>query len=630
VPRRAWATYAVFLAMAAAATLAAFATSQGAGFVPGTGADSDAGLAVRGLLACSYYLENYLAPVRLAAWSPPPVGVSMTSGAAVLSLVECAAFVAILLLARRFSRTAFLGLVLFAIVLAPFLAASAGRRLLAADRYMYLPIFGLHLALAGTAVQVGDALRRSVAARPLLRRLAFAPVAALLCYWLVTARGLAPSWADAVNRDARVVEVYPQSVLAHGELAKAHLFEHQPDAALRVIAEARQRLGDHPRLAANAGEAYRQKRDWPRALVELRAAAAGMPDHVRTQYYYALTLEQVGERDEARRLLRHICAVHETFHPAAAALARSYTASGEIDAAIAAWRTALDRKPFDRDSAYELSLLLLARGEAAEAERLLRGILSLNPDDRVARFHLAVALTSQGRMAEALDYYDRLIAEDADDIAVRLNRAAVLVARGRADEAETDYRAVLERAPNQFDAAVALHKLLFRANRLKDILSLWTEFPDSGPRSLACTAWAYALNNRIETARVLIAGIPSGTPARAAGNWAMVYDALLRRADDDLQAGLGEVRGGHLQEIEPQIRNLIASALAALPEPVRNSSAGRYTLARWLHATGDGANARVAARWLVDTSPPDRWTRAAARLLIAMDEPGASPPSCRP
>ncbi len=632
VLRRAWLTYAVFLAFAAVATLAAYATSQGAGFVQGAGADSAAGLVVRGLLACRYYLENYFVPVQLASWSPPPLGVSMTSGAAAVSVGECVAFVAVLLLTRRFSRTAFLGLILFAVLLAPFLAGSAGRRLLAADRYMYLPIIGLHLALAGITVQLADTLRRRDTGSLLLRWTAFGlPVAALLCYWLVVGRSLAPSWADTVSRDARVVEVYPQSALARAELAKAHLFEHKPDAALRVISEARRHLGDHPRLAAQAGEAYRQKRDWPRALVELRAAAVGMPQHVRTQYYYALTLEQVGEHDEARRLLRDMCATHKAFHPAAAALARIHTASGETDEAIAAWRTALDRKPFDRDSAYELSLLLLVQGEPAEAEEHLRGILALDPDDRAARFHIAVALSNQARPAEALDHYDGLIGVDAGDVLVRLNRAAVFVTLGRPEEAEADYRAALDRAPDRFDAAVALHTLLFKADRLEGILSLWTDFPSSEPRSLACKAWAYALSSRIEAARVLIARIPPDSPAKAAAHWALVFDALRRGADDDLQACLGEPRAGDLQAVDPQIKNLIASALSALSESVRNSSAGRYTLARWLHETGDEANARLAARRLADSAPPDRWTRAAARLLIAMDEPGGrSPPFFSP
>ncbi len=632
IPRRAGLTYAVLLALAVGATFAALATSRGAGFAPGAGTDSDAGLALRGLLACGYYVENYVAPVRLASWSPPPLNVSLSSGAAWVSVVECIAFVVMLLLARRFSRTAFIGLVLFAILLAPFLAASAGRRLLAADRYMYLPIFGLHLALAGITVQVADALRRRNATRPLLRRLAFVPIAALLCYWLAVGRGLAPSWADTVRRAERVVDVYPQSILAQAELAKAHLFERKPDAALRVIAAARQRLGDHPRLAAQAGEAYRQKRDWPRAQGELRSAAEAMPDHVRTQYYYALTLQQVGEHAEAQRLLRHLCATRKAFHPAAAALARSYTASGDIDKAIAAWQTALERKPFDRDSAYELSLLLLARGEAAEAETRLRGILALNPDDRAARFHLAVALADQTRAAEALDQYDRLIAKNADSPTVRLNRAAVLIALGRDGEAEGEYRAVLEHTPNQFDAAAGLHTLLFRANRLADILSLWTEFPDNEARSLACMAWAHALNSRIdgEAARALIAAIPADSPSSAAANWAVVYDALRRSADDDLQACLGEPRSGDLQGVEPQIRGLIASALAALPAPIRHSTAGRYTLARWLHDTGDKSNARLTARQLIDTAQSDRWTQAATRLLTAIDESGDPPPSSGP
>ena len=59
---------------------------------------------------------------------------------------------------------------------------------------------------------------------------------------------------------------------------------------------------------------------------------------------------------------------------------------------------------------------------------------------------------------------------------------------------------------------------------------------------------------------------------------------------------------------------MIIPALVGLPESLRRSTAGRYTLARLFLFYGDRANALAAARSLAGEPSEDRWTRAADRL----------------
>jgi len=322
--------YAVFLALGIAATVAAARTSGTAELMEATQAESTTSPPIRLLLGVSYYLENYVRPTRLSAWSPPAQDVGFLSSATIVALLECCLLFAAGCLAWRHNRTSFLGLCLFVVLLSPFLAATTARRILAADRYMYLPIFGLHLAVAAALVQVADAIRKRLGAPASLVGIG-APCLALVTAWTVSAWGLAPAWASSIDRAHRVAEVYPDDASVWAALARTHVFEGQPDSALDVVASARERWPDNARLALWAGEAYRLKKDWPRAEAELRRAVEKMPDYPRALYAYALTLADLGRENEARAFYHRILEKWEGFLPAATALARSYRTSGDWD-----------------------------------------------------------------------------------------------------------------------------------------------------------------------------------------------------------------------------------------------------------------------------------------------------------
>ncbi|MFQ5429800.1 MAG: tetratricopeptide repeat protein, partial [Phycisphaerae bacterium] len=427
LPRRAWLVYGAFFVLGLVLSLQAFRATARAGFTDGGGRETHASAPVRWILAVRYGLENYVWPSRLSPWSPPPQGIGLTSRSVWVGLLECGAFLLVLPVAGKRSPTVLLGLVLFAILLAPFLAASTARRLLVADRYFYLPLLGLHLATAAAAVQMADRIKRRFS-----RKVAVAGVssvgAIVLALWTWTGWRLAPTWSDSIHLYERAAAIYPESVLARAEWAKACNFQGRPDLALAIVEEARRRWPDHPRLAAQAGHAYRLENDDIRAEAELRAAVAAMPQHLSTAYAYALVLDALGRRDAARRQYVRILGLNPDFLPAITALARADLAAGETDRAIAGFERALRVNPHHRESLFQLARLRMGRGELRRAAALLRRILDLDPDDGPARFNLAVVLFRSGAHEAALDLCDRLRREDPTNQSILVNRANVLAA----------------------------------------------------------------------------------------------------------------------------------------------------------------------------------------------------------
>lgn len=403
--RREAITYAVIFAIACAATILAVDSTRAI-----TEDETDgANLIVRLPLAWRYYIESYLWPVRLSAWSPPPIGVELNDPRVLVALGEAVAFIVLMLLARRRCPTAFLGLCFFAITLLPFLAAGTTRRFLAADRYMYLPMVGLHWAGAAIAVRAIDSIRAS-SSLTISRVIVGGPLAAALLACFLWSQGLSETWADSVRRDERVVAVYPKEPDAHVQLAKAHLFHHDPDAALRVVASARSTMIENGRMAAAAGEAYRLKKEFEPAERELRVAVEKLPEHTRTSFLYALTLEDLGRFAEASARYQNLIEVSPDFLPALTALARCHRREGRAQDAATLYERGLTINENNVECLRGLSGILMETKQDGRALELLQRAARFDVSDLTAMAWLHVLLVEQGRGAETAAMWERVLA----------------------------------------------------------------------------------------------------------------------------------------------------------------------------------------------------------------------------
>lgn len=619
---RRWSNYALLMILTAVATYGVFLTTSRFGLIEATGAELTTSLPVRMLLAGRYYLEHYIWPAGLAAWSPPPDNVRPFSSEVGIALIEGIALSLAMLYSWKRNRHVFVGLALFIVLLVPFLGIGAARRQLAADRYMYLPMLGLHLAIASAVASMSQSLTRhkhfAIAKMAFSAFTIAATVSSLLVSWQYTS-----SWLRSVSRDGRIVEVYPDRVETHAQLAKAYLFEQKADDALQVIAEARQRWPDEPRLASEAGEAYRLKQDWPRALAELGRAAELRPGHTRTRYYYALTLEQMGRAQEARIEYQRIIQMDGGFVPAITALAKNYRLAGQASSAITTYEQALRINPYHRDALFELALLYTQAQNWEKAEPLLRQIVGLDENDAQAWLNLGVVLVNRGRLDEALAIYDRLLRDEPTARTVRLNRASLLTAMNRQGEAEGEYRRILAEPPGDLDAAIALHELLQAGGRHAELVTLWRRMIsyDMNRQELwAWQTWAYILAGERAAAEQATRRITNDTEALGFANWAMAYDALQRGDREDFLRSVGPLMIlGESASIRREHAQMVLTTLGNMPPQLRESPAGFYSLARALLYAGNMPMARMVAERAAAMTDTAGWATLAREMVAFLD-----------
>jgi len=100
-------------------------------------------------------------------------------------------------------------------------------------------------------------------------------------------------------------------------------------------------------------------------------------------------------------------------------------ASGNFDAARAAFGSMLETEPDDAGAEYNLALVSQQQGRYGESRRFYLAVLRTNPKHKEARYNLAILAHSIGADAEAQHHLEKLRSIDANDPGVSKLEAAL-------------------------------------------------------------------------------------------------------------------------------------------------------------------------------------------------------------
>jgi Flp pilus assembly protein TadD len=262
-----------------------------------------------------------------------------------------------------------------------------------ADRYTYLPVIGLLVALVWLA---GDLVARSRTGRIA----AGAALALMLAVFAVATARQAALWQDTRTLFTAALAVTRDNPVAHQCLGCALLQEGKIKPAIAELNEALRLSPNYPDAHNNLGNAL---------------GLAGRNEEAIVHFRAALSLNKKAD-------------IHHNLGSALDKLGRADEAVGEYRAALA----------LEPDRYHTLVLLakdLAARGQFAEAERRLRYALELNPVEIEPRRLMAVTLTVDGRVEEAIREYQEILRRHPDDLDA-LNNIAWM----RATHAEASHR----------------------------------------------------------------------------------------------------------------------------------------------------------------------------------------------
>jgi protein O-mannosyl-transferase len=286
-----------------------------------------------------------------------------------------------------------------------------------ADRYTYIPLIGIFIALAWM-------IMRSTA----LRALSTAAMVALA----VVAFRQARYWRSGVE-----------------------LFEH----ALAVS-------GSDRHVHEGLGTELLKARQYQQAQIEFRAALTEAPKDDALHTGLGSALMQSGDIAGARR----------EFEVAIATNPRNATALRRLgDLEMASGRTDLALKLFDRSVAAKndpstVALVTALRGNVNGAVTLYRQAIAREPDRPEIRSDLAALLSRSGRDREAVPEYQETLRIDPNQYEARMNFGAVLTRLGRNDEAIMQFTRAAELRPESAEPHVYLALVYSQMKRDMDAL----------------------------------------------------------------------------------------------------------------------------------------------------------------
>ena len=315
------------------------------------------------LISYVVYIAKMFWPSNLAFFYPYWTGPMLV--AAIFSAIALAIVTIAVVRLRRTQPYLAVGWLWYVVTLLPVIGLIQTGAQARADRYTYVPVIGLSIAVVWGAAQL---LERW----PQLRT-ALATAACAACCVLTWVQ--VGYWRDDVSLYQHAIAAVPNNYVARFMLASAFVDRGRPGDA---VAELRETVRIRPRFVqahAVLGQLLAGQGQPDEALRELQTAVRLKPSDADAHFRMGSVLGTLGRADEA---------------------AAEFSETIRLD-------------PENADAHYNLGLALAERDRLPDAAREFGAAVRLRPADAAARFNYGITLAKMGRMDEAIPQFSEAV-----------------------------------------------------------------------------------------------------------------------------------------------------------------------------------------------------------------------------
>jgi len=390
------------------------------------------------LVSYMVYLRQTVWPAGLAVFYPYPATFSVwrTGGAALVGLLVTA----LLVWAPRRRPYLAAGWMWYVVTLLPVIGLIQVGDFSRADRFTYVPLVGLFLALSWGGYEIICRWRY-----PSLG-LAAAGAALVLCLGLT--RQQIGYWQDSEALFRHTLEVTEDNDLAHNNLGIALGRKGQTDEAIRQYQEALRLKPDLAEAHNNLGAALEAKGQNDEATREYQEAARLKPTDADVRNNLGAALERKGQVDEAIRQYQEALRLKRDYPEALNSLGLALCHKGQNEAAIRQYGEALRLRPNYAEAHNNLGAALDDTGHTEEAMDHYQAALRLKPDYADAHYNLANALGRNGQTDAAISEYEAALRLKPDHAEAHNNLGIALFHQRRTDQAIRQFEQALRLKPD--------------------------------------------------------------------------------------------------------------------------------------------------------------------------------------
>ncbi len=310
-----------------------------------------------------------------------------------------------------------------------------------ADRYAYVPIIGLFMAIVWS---ISDFLAQY---RHRIHVLTLASVVVILGL-MVLARSQVSLWKNSITLFTHALKVTNNNWLAHNNLGVALVNRGKLDEATSHFLEAVRIKSNYAEAYTNLGNVFAEQGKLDEAVANFSQVLRAIPDSLEAHNNLAVVLGRQGRYEEAThhyseaaRLKPDSAEVHNNLGVALANL-------GKLDEAISHYLKAVQLKPAYAEAYNNLGNILTEQGKIGEAITQYSKALEIDPGYAKAHNNLGIALASHGRLDEAINHFQQALTISPDYSAAHNSLGTLLFSQRKIDEAIYHYRRVLEVNPD--------------------------------------------------------------------------------------------------------------------------------------------------------------------------------------
>jgi tetratricopeptide (TPR) repeat protein len=310
-------------------------------------------------ISCSSYIGKMFWPVNLAVFYPRPQNWpvwQVTSSATTIIALTFAA----LLMSRRRPYVTF-GWLWFLVTVAPVSGVAPLGEHAMADRYTYVPLIGLFIAIVWAGADTAQRWR--FLQLPLC-------VASLLVVisLVIVSRGQLKYWESSIP-----------------------LLQHD----INIV-------GSTGTVESNLGMNYYRQNNWQEAERHILETLRVQPDFQRAHSYLAMIYAQEGRTDEAIHAIRDMTPDWEA--EAHRTVGEIFLNQSKTNEAVAQYAAAATLDPTNAPTRETLGMLLFQQDRFDEASQQFEALVRLKPDAE-SHYHLALSLLIQGKAEESITHY---------------------------------------------------------------------------------------------------------------------------------------------------------------------------------------------------------------------------------
>jgi len=384
------------------------------------------------VLSYKVYLVQMVYPVGLAAFYPFPHSVSVWEKGTAMMLL---AVVSALVWAERRTRPWLLvGWLWYLVMLLPVIGIVQVGAQSHADRYTYLPLIGIYVAVTWLAAELSTKWRVS-------QRVIGVLMAGIIGVLMVCAWKQAGYWKNSQTLWKHALDCTTGNEVAYLNLGHDLYKNGKLEEAVALYQKALLTDPENVEFHNNLANAFREEGKLDEAVAEYEKAVQINPGFADSQFNLGKALSLEGKKDEAMARFRITLQIDPTFLLARINLGNVLLEHGEAQEAAVQFQKVLESNPNDANTHLNFGLCLFQMGQVAEAKSQYEQALQINPADPRIQNNLAwllaaspVASLRDGREAVEL-------AQEANEImggqnpVVLHTLAAALAQAGRFPEA---------------------------------------------------------------------------------------------------------------------------------------------------------------------------------------------------